>query len=187
MAVNSVNNAINKVKATATIQKVFGWIIALFNGLIAFVGATQISEAFDVVMVLFFAGITALGVMLILKGNKKIKLIKTFHDYSARLSSDPEKSIDLLAASTGATVEATTKNILDMISVGFFQNCYVDTQHNKLIMNNQNNFQQSQVVPTQPQKAVKYVTVQCKGCGATNKIASGSVGECEFCGSQISE
>lgn len=40
---------------------------------------------------------------------------------------------------------------------------------------------------SQAQETVKYVTVQCKGCGATNKIVSGTVGECEFCGSQISE
>lgn len=71
MTANSVNNAINKVKSTATVQRVFGWILALFNGLIASVGMTQISEALDVILVLFFAGITALGVMLILKGKKK--------------------------------------------------------------------------------------------------------------------
>lgn len=76
---------------------------------------------------------------------------------------------------------------MDMIAAGFFPNGYIDTQHNKLIINNQNNFQQNQNVPTQPQEAVKYVTVQCKGCGAANKIVSGTVSECEFCGSKISE
>ena len=37
------------------------------------------------------------------------------------------------------------------------------------------------------QKEIRYVTVQCKGCGATNKIIAGSIGECEYCGAQVSE
>lgn len=38
MASNSVDSAINKVKIKGTTQRIFGWIIAIFNGFIAFVG-----------------------------------------------------------------------------------------------------------------------------------------------------
>lgn len=189
MASNNVEAAINKVKVKGTILRVLGWIIAISNGFIALVGSSVgIKEALDVALVLFFLAMVAIGVWLIIKGNKTIKLIKTYYAYSARLATDPEKSIDLLASVMGITVETATKNISDMITAGFFPDCYLDGQHNKL------------VVPTTPQassvstpisnattQTVKYVTVQCKGCGATNKIISGTVGECEFCGSQISE
>ena len=78
MALNSVESAINKVKAKGTVQRVFGWILAIFNGFIAFVGCATsgFKEALDVTMVLFFSAIAAAGVWLIIKGNKKFKLIQ---------------------------------------------------------------------------------------------------------------
>ena len=70
MALNSVESAINKVKAKGTVQRVFGWILAIFNGFIAFVGCATsgFKEALDVTMVLFFSAIAAAGVWLIIKG-----------------------------------------------------------------------------------------------------------------------
>lgn len=118
----------------------------------------------------------------------KFKLIKTFSDYSARLAADPEKSIDLLASATGVTVATATKNISDMIATGFFPNCYLDGQRNKLVFPTMQPQSPTTANGSNVQsQSVKYTTVQCKGCGATNKIVSGTVGECEFCGSQISE
>ncbi|MDE5605367.1 MAG: PCI domain-containing protein [Eubacterium sp.] len=192
MATNSVESAINKVKAKGTILRVLGWILAVFNGFIALVGsaASGIKEALDVVLILFFLAIVTIGVWLIIKGNKMIKLIKTYYDYSTRLAADPEKSIDLLASVMGITVATATKNINDMIAAGFFPNCYLDGQHNKLVIPTTVQPQASTVstpVSNATTQTVKYSTVQCKGCGATNKIISGTVGECEFCGSQISE
>ena len=192
MASNGVESAINRLKVKGTVQRVFGWIIAIFNGFIAFVGCATsgFKEALDVTLVLFFLAIAAVGVWLIIKGNQKFKLIKTFYDYSARLATDPEKSIDLLASATGVTVAIATKNISDMIAFGFFPNCYLDGQRNKLVAPDASQTQASTVstpTHTATTQTVKYTTVQCKGCGATNKIVSGTVGECEFCGSQISE
>lgn len=192
MASNSVESAITKVKVQGTIQRVFGWIIAVFNGFIAFVGCTTsgFKDALDVTLVLFFLAIAAVGVWLIIKGNKNFKLIKTFYDYSARLAADPEKSIDLLAFATGVNVAIATKNISDMLAVGFFPNSYLDGQRNKLVVPTMSQSQASNVsTPTSNviTQMVKYTTVQCKGCGATNKIVTGTVGKCEFCESQISE
>lgn len=185
MAVISNSSAIKKVKATAVVQKMIGWILAVINGLLAIAGTAQITQVFDFIMVLILAVPTALGVLLILKGRKKTKLIKTFYDYSARLSSDSENSIDLLAASTGATVAKTEKNLSDMISFGFLQNCYIDTHRSKLVLNNQHRDHPSD--ESQPQSATQYVTIRCKGCGAANTLASGRLGECEFCGMQLTE
>lgn len=192
MASNSVDSAINKVKVKGSTQRIFGWIIAVFNGFIAFVGCATsgFKESLDVTLVLFFLAIAAVGVWLIIKGNQKFKLIRTFYDYSARLAADPEKSIDLLASATGVTVAIATKNISDMIAFGFFPNCYLDGQRNKLVVPDASQTQASTVstpTHTATTQTVKYTTVQCKGCGATNKIISGTVGECEFCGSKISE
>lgn len=190
MASNSVESAINRVKVKGIVQRVLGWIIAVFNGFIAFVGgaASGFKEALDVTLVLFFSAVAAVGICLIIKGNKKFKLIKTFYDYSARLATDSEKSIDLLASAIGVTVAIAMKNVSDMIEFGFFPNCYLDGQRNKLVVPTASQSQASIAsTPTATTQTVKYTTVQCKGCGATNKIISGTVGECEFCGSKISE
>ena len=125
-----------------------------------------------------------------IRRNQKFKLIRTFYDYSARLATDPEKSIDLLASATGVTVAVAINNINNMLAAGFFPNCYLDGQRNKLVAPDASQTQASTVstpTHTATTQTVKYTTVQCKGCGATNKIISGTVGECEFCGSKISE
>lgn len=193
MAADMVASAIKKAKAKGVTQQIFGWIITIFCGLMTSVGAgtSGFKETIDVVMVTLFAVFTGLGVLLIVKGGKRKKLIKNYYDYSARLSADPDKSIDLLSSSIGVTVAVATKNITDMIALGFFPGAFLDTAHNRLVMQNAKPAAayatSTQVVPNPTEKEIKYVTVQCKGCGATNKIIAGTVGECEFCGLQISD
>ncbi|MDD3192467.1 MAG: hypothetical protein PHE47_01210 [Oscillospiraceae bacterium] len=192
MASDNVATALKKARAKGLTQQVLGWIITIFCGLMASVGAgsSGFKETVDVVMVTMFALFTVLGVRLIIKGCKRKKLIKNYYDYSARLSADPDKSLDLLASSIGATVAAVTKDVSDMIALGFFPGAFLDTAHNRIVMKEdkpivtQTNPVAASTTTTQ---AVKYITVQCRGCGATNKIIAGTVGECEFCGSQISD
>lgn len=185
MAKTATQSAITKVKIKGTIQQTLGWILVVFFGLFAIAGGTQIETSFDIGMVIFCVAVTVGGVLLIVSGSKKKKLIKEFHDYSARFAADPTKSIDLLASSIGVTTLTATKNIVKMINNGFFTNAYIDTQRNCLVFTNIK--QSISYIPTNTSSSVSYVTVQCGGCGANNKIASGTVDECEFCGSQISE
>ena len=195
MVSNNIASSIKKAKAKGVTQQVFGWIITIFCGLMASVGAgtSGFKETVDVVMVTMFVVFTVLGVRLIIKGYKRKKLIKQYYDYSARLSADADKSIDLLSSSIGATVAVVTKNISDMIALGFFPGAFLDTTHNRVVMQNekptagQTVSHMAVTTQVQPEQPVKYVAVQCKGCGATNKIMAGTVGECEFCGLQISE
>lgn len=195
MSSDIISSAIKKAKAKGTAKQVFGWIITIFCGLMTSVGAgtSGFKDSVDVVMVTIFAIFTALGIRLIIKGYKRKKLIKNYCDYAARLSADPDKSIDLLSSSIGATVAIVTKNISEMIALGFFPGAFLDTAHNRIVMTNAKPNMTHHIPITtinaqaQAEKTVKHVTMQCKGCGATNKIVSGAVGECEFCGSQISE
>lgn len=192
MVSDNVAVAIKKAKSNGAMQQVFGWIITIFCGMISSVGAgsTDLNEPVNLIMVIIFAILTVLGVSLIVKGHQRKKLINKYYDYQARLMADPDKSIDLLSSSTGATVLEVTKNISDMIALGFFPGAYLDTTHNRLIMKADRPTAShifSSTLTITPTQTEKYVTVQCKGCGATNKITSGAVGECEFCGSQISD
>ena len=171
-------------------QRIFGWILATINGLFASVGCASsgLKEAVDVTMVIFFSIIAILGVCLIVAGNKKIKLIKTFYDYSSRLAADSSKSIESLASATGVTVAVATKNISEMIASNFFPDCYLDAQQNKLIFPGT---EAHKILTNSKEKSATqnsdFIILQCKGCGATNKLAVGTVGECEYCGSKITE
>lgn len=181
MIAKSVETSIKKVRVKGLLQKIFGWSIAVLNGFFALVGGTAsgFKETIDVVMVSLLLCIAVLGVFLIISGNEKAKIIERFRDYSSRLETDPEKSIDLLVSAAGVTVIKATKSIRKMMAYGFFPGYYLDDKHNKLVRFVE--FQPHTFV-AQTANHIKYITVQCKGCGATNKIISGAVGECEFCG-----
>ncbi|MEW9095240.1 MAG: hypothetical protein AB2417_09180 [Clostridiaceae bacterium] len=189
MANNSVQAAISKDKFKIVLQSIIGWALAIMFGLTSLFGFTEIKGGSDVAALMICLALTTYGVSLIKKAKKRKKLINLFKNYSDRLASDPTRSIDLLARSTGATVDVVKKNIVEMINRGYFTNAYIDINRNCLVFAGETQPVQQQAnnmkTPNnQPQQ--EYITVACGGCGATNKIIKGRVGECEYCGSQIS-
>jgi len=190
MAMTDSQKAIIKCKSTGIIQTILGWIITVFCGLCTIVGVTQISESFDVVMVLIFLAFTAGGVSLIHKGKKKKKLLKIFQDYNTRLATDPAKSIDLLANSVGKPVDTVRKDVIAMINMGLFPNAYINQERNCIVFPQMGTAATYRTNPIHQQvntPAVEFVTVKCPGCGATNKVSRNTVNECEYCGAQISD
>lgn len=190
MAMTDSQKAIIKCKSTGIIQTILGWIIAVFCGLCTIVGVTQISESFDVAMVLIFLAFTAGGVSLIRKGKKKKKLLKIFQDYNTRLATDAAKSIDLLATSVGKPVDAVRKDVITMINMGLFPNAYINQERNSIVFPQMGTAATYSTNPIHQQvntPGAEFVTVKCPGCGATNKISRNTVNECEYCGAQISD
>lgn len=189
MAMTDTQKTIIKCKSTGAIQTILGWVITVFCGLVTITGVTMIVEAFDVVMVIIFLAFTVGGISLILKGKKKKKLLKAFQGYNTRLATDPTKSIDLLANSVGKSVDVVRKDVIMMINMGLFSNAYINQDRNCIVfpqMGTANTYH-TNPIPTQVNTpGAQFVTVKCPGCGATNKIASGTVSECEYCGVQIS-
>ncbi len=117
---------------------------------------------------------------------KRRELAKLFKEYTARLATDPLRSIDQLAAATGVAVETAKENILEMIDKGYFVNTYVDFDRNCLVFLQVGGAPES-ASTQQSESSVEYASVSCPGCGATNRIRKGTVGECEFCGNPLSE
>jgi hypothetical protein len=165
------------------VQIIIGYSIAIFCGLIAIVGSvnTGFASSFDVTMIIIFTVFSACGIWQIVCGKKRKKLIALFRDYAARLAADPLRSINKLAAATGAEAETVKKNILAMIRKGYFPNAYVDFSRNCLI------FAQDSSPAQQIESSAEHIRVCCPCCGAKNKITKGTVGECEFCGSYLSQ
>jgi len=190
MAKTDSQKAITKCRSIGAIQTIFGWIIVVFCGLFTITSATMIVEAFDAVMMVIFLAFTAGGVSLILKGKKKKKLLKAFQDYNTRLATDATKSIDLLANSVGKSVDTVKKDVLTMINMGLFYDAYINQERNCIVfpqMSTATTYHTNPIHQPVNTPRAEFVTVECSGCGATNKIAKGAVSECEYCGAQISD
>jgi|LSQX01.1.fsa_nt_gb ribosomal protein S27E len=189
MARNSAKNAITKNTVVGALQTVLGYFLAIACGLFGIIGGatSAFATSTDVIMVIVFLAFAALGVLLITRGTKRKKFIKLFKEYAARLATDPLHSIDQLAAATGVTSETAKKNLFEMINKGYFVNAYIDADRNYLVFaqNNDDVSLQKNDTERQISSSVEFVTVACPGCGATNKIQKGAVGECEFCGNSI--
>ncbi|WP_315115480.1 hypothetical protein [uncultured Clostridium sp.] len=192
MASNSAQTAISRDKVKIVLQSIAGWILVIMFGSITLFSLTQAKEGNNDGGVLSFCLIlTICGFLLVKKAYKHKHLIKLFKNYSTRLASDPTRSIDLLARSTDTTVDVVRKNITEMINKGYFTNAYIDVNRNCLVFVGETQPAQQQASANtiktpnnKPQQ--EYIAVKCGGCGATNKIIKGRVGECEYCGSQIS-
>ena len=173
------------------IQIVLGALGALFFGLTLIVGFTSSPDiGFGIAMLI----VTALFVWLLVAGIRRRKLNQLFRLYTQRLAGDPTRSIQKLATTVNTSLDVVVKNLDKMIHRGFFVNAYIDHEQNRVIFQSQKAPSQSTAYQTASvpagvgpavEPAVEYTTVTCKGCGATNQIVKGAVGECEFCGSKI--
>ena len=70
--------------------------------------------------------------------------------------------------------------------LGFFPGAFIDTRYNRVVFTGGDPTKAKAAVGQASGHSSRYVMVKCKGCGATNKILSGTVGECEYCGSRLS-
>ena len=116
-------------------------------------------------------------VLLILIGVNEFRLINNFKIYAVALSSDFDHSISKLASRTGNNVEIVRKNITNMINKNYFLDAFLDIQKDCVVFKRQDNYYE--------QKDIEYVSVNCKGCGATNKKEINTYTECMYCGSVI--
>lgn len=188
MASDSAVSAIRRTKAKKIIFLIIGWMIAAFNGSLALICsfATGLKDKSSVFLLFLFLSIASVGVLFIVIGTKAKHLLRNYYEYSARLSADPNGSIDLLAAALGKPASDLAKELSEMITLGFFPGAFIDTKYNRVVFTGGDPTKAKAAVGQASGHSSRYVMVKCKGCGATNKILSGTVGECEYCGSRLS-
>ncbi len=167
------------------LQFILGSFLTFFCGLMLLVGATMYAPG-DGPAIIFLLVILALGIGMILRGRKSGKLIQLFKSYVAALSADPHHCLDCVASATNSSVDVVRANMEQMLKKGYFAGAYIDNQTNCLVLPSEVVAATSQTISFHSASdSATYQTVVCKGCGATNKIAADSIGECEFCGSQL--
>lgn len=177
MGGSKVRRSVNVAKVGGIILIILGAVIAGFwtLGVIGFCFSLKDPNAPGYIVTSLIGAL--IGLAILVAGVQNQKLAKDFDRFSAWLAADPVKSVERLAAAMGIAPPAAKKRLKRMIGRGFFPGMYIDEQRGCAVF-------PSQAQTALPQTA--FVTVACSGCGATNKIVKGTVGECEFCGSQIS-
>jgi len=182
---NETSNSKSRVIISSIISKL-ELILGGFFALLCLIGSIALLSDSENSGAVFFCVLFLLSVLLLYRGIKRGKLIKLFKNYAIRLSSDPMRSIDLLAENTGTSVDVVRNNLQLMILKGYFKNTYIDLDQNCIVFTNDRATKTAPAVDSSiTDSSIKLITVTCKGCGASNKIQRGSVGECEFCGSHI--
>lgn len=172
-------------KAASPLGKII-FILGCVNLLIVFSGLVQCitTEGFasgNISKIIFFL---LSGIGLIWIGKKIKNNIDKSEKYISIIANKGILDIDRIAAAIPTSYENAIKDLQNIFDEGFFGGAYINESKRQIIMpqkTQQHSSNQSNMAPESPRMHV----VTCKGCGAQNSIAAGTVGDCEFCGSKI--
>jgi hypothetical protein len=177
----AARSAVKASIAASRILAVFGWLVTVLFALMELaVGVTTISEgggSDDVTTLIVLFVILAGGVLLILLGRRIMKRVKRFRQYVGILSFQGVVSVDEIANTVAKPVDFVYADLMDMITRRYFIGAYIDAGTRSFYLRG------SEAIKA-PAGGEMRVAV-CRGCGASNQLAVGTVGECEYCGSPI--
>ncbi|MDR0405396.1 MAG: PCI domain-containing protein [Clostridiales bacterium] len=124
------------------------------------------------------------GISLHRKASKAKKTAEKYKKYIDIVVNQNTKSVDYIASAVGLPYDAVTKDLQDMINIGYL-NAYIH-QGNREIVLQRHEPAQYAPVPAPGAAAPRTIAARCPGCGANNVIAVGGVSECEYCGTPLS-
>lgn len=180
---------ISKDKKAAIVSgrliSIIGWVslvIAVFGSVVS------LSEGIgsdDVYAILFFI---IAGVVLITIGQGTKRSAEKIKKYISIIINHGERSLTNIAAAIPTSYEACSKDLQQMIKKGYFNGAYINELSNQIIFPIENVLHEKIDTGLNNNKNanLEMVVVSCTSCGANNKLAKGSVEECQYCGSFIS-
>jgi len=160
---------------------ILGWISLSLAFLGLFVSISDGMGSDDVTAILFFL---LAGVGLLALGKKTTTNADKSKKYISIIINDRVIDIDNIAAAIPTSYENAKKDLQKMIDKGFFESAYINESERQIIIPKKQQeplYNQS----SNAEQSIRMQVVTCKGCGAQNSIAAGTVGECEFCCSKI--
>lgn len=155
--------------------------ILLFGALVLFISSISDGLKEGKFGILFYL---LSGISLILVGIKRKENVKKFKKYISIINNDEIMDIDNISAIIPASYENTKEYLQNMIDNGFFQDAYIDEIKRQIVFPKMKEAKPDNQF-NNTEKNIRMKVVTCNGCGAQNSIATGTVGECEFCGSKI--
>lgn len=132
--------------------------------------------------------LAAFGFLVFSWGMKRGKMRLEFKKYVTQLSVDPSGSLENLASATGTSVDVVKKNLQFMIKKNFFSDAVINEQEHRLVLPAKaKKEQQTKTLRHSASGAAQQelIACSCPCCGGMNKIAKGTAGECDFCGSPL--
>lgn len=164
-------------------------VLGIIFCVIAVIGfISSVSDGFDgtdVVMILLFGGGGA-GLLYLSHRNKK--RAEGIKKYLAIIVNGGERQLDSIAAATGKSYDLVKSDIQKMIDNGFLKNAYIDENTRQIIIttdyNPSNQYNTIPTMNTATETVAQPTLVVCPCCGANNTV-TGSVGECEYCGTAL--
>ena len=138
----------------------------------------------DVGMIIFFA---AAGAALLYLANKIKKDADSVKQYLNIIVNGGERQLDAIAAATGKQYDVVKKDVQKMIDKGFLKNAYINENTREVVLPSAAPANTNVGQPTTNMgtpTAVQTRVVACPCCGANNTV-SGTLGECEYCGTPL--
>ena len=147
------------------------------------VSITDGFDGTDVGMIIFFA---AAGAALLYLANKIKKEADSVKQYLNIIVNGGERQLDASAAATGKQYDVVKKDVQKMIDKGFLKNAYINENTREVVLPSAApaNTNVGQPTNTGTPTAVQTRVVACPCCGANNTV-SGTLGECEYCGTPL--
>ena len=184
----NVSSKISFIKAVSIVKLIVGIPLGIFSGLTVLGGLlVLITKGTFILLMGYFmwCAVTIACFIAVINGIKTLVLIGMYPTYTETLAGNQPDSIASLASSLNITVDVAMKNVCTMLSWGLFPDCYIDMK-NKMLVTPDKKVEQTEIPEVQPvNPEMEYVTVKCAACGAENKIAEGTDGVCEYCGSEV--
>lgn len=138
-----------------------------------------------IITLFFVVGIfyLALGIVLKKLAKKTLASAERVKKYLTIVVNANMHQLDAIAATVGRSYDVVKKDLQKMIDDGYFKNAYINESTREIVL-------AQPAAQTYGESMMGGVTAQirvvaCPCCGANNTV-SGSVAECEYCGSPLS-
>ncbi len=122
------------------------------------------------------------GIVLIVMGRKSSNKAVKYKQYINLIVNHRLRLIEAIASAIPVSAAQATKDIQEMIKKGFFDEAYIDFSTSQLVFLKEDATETS----SQQNNMQHLKVITCDGCGAHNKVAIGSIIECQYCGSLMS-
>lgn len=124
--------AIVVFKITEKIEFIFGWILSIFVLMLSFF--CILYKIFSIYLIIFDLTVLGVGIILIIKANKRKRFRKLFVEYVGILSLEPVGSIKRIAVKKGVSVSECKKDVQEMIDRRFFTKAYFNEEEDRIIL-----------------------------------------------------
>ncbi|MDR3643816.1 MAG: hypothetical protein P4M02_01930 [Clostridia bacterium] len=163
---------------------IVGWVL-LALGIVAVIAGTDDPSQAVTGRIEYLVIFVCSGLVMILLGERSKRQAKCYKKYLAMVVNQGITSIDTIAAAAPAPYEKAKSDLQKMIDKGYFAGAFIDETRREIALP-KNAESQAGDFAGGPQPGAVMAAVTCKSCGANNRIARGTTGTCEYCGSPLS-